>query len=326
MINNNFRTEIQILRSNTLINHQDKLLMIGSCFAENIGEKLIENKFQLLLNPFGVLYNPASIAQCLNNLVFKEKFTEEDVFFHNEEWFSFQHHSDFSHSNQQDCLRNINQQFLASKAFLKTADFLLITLGSSIAYQLKSTRQIVANCHKLPADTFHKIHLNNHEISQILKESIDNIKHIKPNIKIIFTLSPVRYIKDSFIENSLSKAHLRIAIDDLINTYESTEYFPAFEIMMDDLRDYRFYQLDNIHPSPLSIDYIWNIFSQTYFSEETQKLNRQIDEITNAYHHNIKNENTEAAKKFKNKFLVKINKLLETFPYLDFSNEKKHFQ
>lgn len=153
---------------------------------------------------------------------------------------------------------------------------MLITLGSSIAYQLKSTRQIVANCHKLPADTFHKIHLNNHEISQILKESIDNIKHIKPNIKIIFTLSPVRYIKDSFIENSLSKAHLRIAIDDLINTYESTEYFPAFEIMMDDLRDYRFYQLDNIHPSPLSIDYIWNIFHKLTLAKKLKNLTDKL--------------------------------------------------
>ncbi len=325
MKNNNFRTEIQIFKSNTSINHQHKILIIGSCFAENIGVELIKNKFQVLINPFGVLFNPASIAQCLNNIIFKDKFTEDELFFHNEEWISFQHHSDFSNTDKKHCIQYINQQFIESKSFLKTADFLLITLGSSIAYRLKSNQQIVANCHKLPANSFYKIHLDYYETNKLLQECIDNIKNINPKIKIIFTLSPVRYIKESFIENSLSKAHLRIAIEKLLNTYEATEYFPAFEIMMDDLRDYRFYQPDNIHPSDLAISYIWKIFSQTYFNEETKKLNLQINEITNAYHHTIRNQNTNASKLFKNKFLSKINTLTKTFPYLDFTKEKQHF-
>lgn len=320
-----FRTEIQIDKSNFDINHQHKILLTGSCFVENIGTKLQEKKFNVLTNPFGILFNPASIAQSIDDLIIKQAFTEDELVFFNEEWVSFKHHSDFSNPDKAKCLKHINQVFLESKRFIRNADFLFITLGTSIAYRLHSSKNIVANCHKLPANQFEKIHLSTTESLELLAKSLTALRTVNPNIKIIFSLSPVRYIKDNFTENSLSKANLRVCIDELMKSFSNTYYFPAYEILMDDLRDYRFYNADKIHPSPLAIDYIWECFCQTYFNKETQSLNDALNTISNAYHHIVKKTNNAIVKKFKHTYLLKTNQLLKEYPFLDLKKEKIYF-
>ena len=320
-----FRTEIQPFDKNIFINHRQKLLFLGSCFAENIGEKLIVNKFNVLLNPFGILFNPASIAQSINFLISKKEFFEEELINYHDQWLSFNHHSNFYHDNKQDCLNHINTILLKGKKYLYTADYILITLGSSIVYRLKSTNCIVANCHKFPSESFNKTHLTSTESTRLLTEAIGNLRLINPSIKIIFTLSPVRYIKDDFIENSLSKANLRVAINELQNKFSDIFYFPAYEIMMDDLRDYRFYNQDLIHPSPLAIDYIWHYFSQSYFNSETLSINSMVNDITHAYQHRLKNPESEESKKFKKNSLTNIIALITKYQFLNFEKEISYF-
>ncbi|MDD3280681.1 MAG: GSCFA domain-containing protein [Bacteroidales bacterium] len=321
----NFRTEIHIPESNIKLNHQDKLMLIGSCFVEHISEKLKEHKFNVLINPYGILFNPASIAQCINDLIKNEEIPEEELHYFNEVWFSFKHHSDFSNPDKSQCINYINKKFSESKKFLQQSDFLLITLGSSIAYRLHSTHKIVSNCHKIPAKEFTKIHLSVDESFEMLRNCIENLRLVHPKIKLIFSLSPVRYIKNDFMENSLSKANLRLCINELIKIFPNTFYFPAFEIMMDDLRDYRFYNSDNIHPSSLAIDYIWECFSKCYFNKETQKINDRLEDISKAYHHSVKVLTNNSYKKFKQTYLLKINQLMQEYPFLHLEKEKKYF-
>ncbi len=320
-----FRTQIHKPEALTSINHQHNIMMLGSCFAENIAKKMKAKKFNILLNPYGVIFNPASIAQGINFLLSKNKFTTEDLTHTPDEYLSFYHHSYFSAPNKEECLHKINSRFLQAKDFLKTADYIIITLGSSIAYRLKSTNNIVANCHKYPANSFEKIHLSANESQELLSNSIATLKKTNPHIQIIFTLSPVRYIKNDFTENSLSKANLRIAIQQIQHQFSNAYYFPAFEIMIDDLRDYRYYNQDLIHPSPLAIDYIWKYFKQSYFDKNTLTLNAKINEINQAFQHRLKQPHSEKTKLFKNNILHKIITLNEAHPHLDFQNEKSYF-
>ena len=320
-----FRTEIHPLKYSININHSHKLLLIGSCFAENISEKLTHYKFTLSSNPFGILFNPASIAQCINDLIYKDNFSEDELMYYNEEWVSFKHHGNFSNPDKHKCLQEINAKLKESKLFIKKTDYFFITLGSSVAYRLLSSGEIVANCHKLPTSRFQKVFLTAQDSTKLLYESISNLKKINPSLKIIFTLSPVRYIKDDFIENSLSKANLRLAIHELSKSCPDIYYFPAYEIMMDDLRDYRFYNPDKIHPSETAINYIWNFFEQTFFNSETKKCNEYIKEIDMALRHKPKNTHSQAYIKFKETQLKKIYDLINTFPYLDLKKEIKFF-
>ena len=319
------RTEIQDIEYPITINHSHTLMLIGSCFVENISEKLALHKFRISTNPFGILFNPASIAQCINDLIYKDAFTEQELFYYNETWNSFKHHSQFSNPDKEKCLAHINATLQAHKSYIKNTHFLLITLGSSIAYRQLTNGEIVANCHKLPAAHFQKIFLSADESTQALLDSIANLKSINPSVHIIFTLSPVRYIKDNFMENSLSKAHLRIAIDKLCHSFSNVYYFPAYEIMLDDLRDYRFYDTDKIHPSDIAIDYIWQFFENSWMNAETKDVNVCLNDIHNAYMHRPNNLHSEAHIKFKETQLAKINDLMKKSPYLDFTKEINYF-
>lgn len=320
-----FRTEIHPIKYTFNINHTHKLLFIGSCFADNLSQKLIQYKFNTLHNPFGVLFNPASIAQVINDILFIKNYDEKDLVYYNEEWISFKHHGSFSNPDKRKCLHFINSKLKESKLYIKNVDFIFITLGTSLAYKLKSNNEIVSNCHKFPASHFEKVFLTADESMKLLYESIMNVKKINPLVKIIFTLSPVRYIKDDFMENSLSKAHLRMAIDELTKKCSDIYYFPAYEIMIDDLRDYRFYNPDKIHPSDTAIDYIWNFFSQAFFNAETKKCNSNIQEIYMALLHKPKNKDSILYKMFKDKQLEKIHEIKKTYLYIDFTNEINFF-
>jgi len=318
-----FRTEIQKQKAEISISHRDKIMLIGSCFAENIGEKLTKYKFTTDVNPFGILFNPMSIAQSLNTLSNSFLFQESDLHFHNGEWISFLHHGKFSHPDKTQCLETINEKLVESREFLQNADFLILTFGSTVAYSYKGN--IVANCHKVPQKEFEKQMFSVLDIVSNLQKSIEKIKSINKNIRLIFTVSPVRYIKNDMTENALSKAQLIVATHELIRCISNSYYFPAFEIMMDDLRDYRFYNEDMIHPSPLAIDYIWENFSSAFFDSETVKLNALIDEVVTAKNHRLKNPFSVESQRFKEEQLRKIQRIQADFPQINFEEEIKYF-
>jgi hypothetical protein len=324
MKNNSFRTEIQKQETEYCITHKNPVMLIGSCFAENMGEKLIEYKFITDINPFGILFNPASIVQGLNILTDTFLFTENDLHFYNNEWISFFHHGKFSHPDKQTCLDTINNRLIYSRDFLTKANFLILTLGSTTIYKYKGN--IVANCHKFPQKEFQQSTLDFNDIVSTLVNSIEKIKAINQDIRIIFTVSPVRYIKNNMIENTLSKAQLIVAVHELMRLVKNTYYFPAFEIMMDDLRDYRFYNNDMIHPSQVAIDYIWKIFSETFFDKSTLKINDAIKDILLAVNHRIKNHSSEESHRFKEMQVEKIKQIQTLYPHILFIEELGYFK
>ena len=323
MQNHSFRTEIQMQKAEQAINHAHSLLLIGSCFAENMGEKLIKYKFPTRVNPFGILFNPLSIAQSLEILTDAFLFQENDLHFFNNEWISFFHHGKFSHPDKSICLENINKKLIESRTFLQKADLLILTLGTSIAYRYKG--KVVANCHKVPQNQFQMQLLTIQDIVSELAKSIEKVRNINQNIPILFTVSPVRYIKNNLTENTLSKSQLIVAVHELLRQVKNSDYFPAYEIMMDDLRDYRFYNEDMIHPSPAAVDYIWNAFSYRYFHSETIQLNTLIDEIAAAKNHRLKNALSAESKRFKEEQLKKIQKIQCDYPHIGFEEEVRYF-
>ena len=323
MLNNTFRTEIQHQKAKSPLSHNNSILLTGSCFAENIGEKLSKYKFPINSNPFGILFNPVSIAQSLERLADTALFQENDLHFFNNEWISFSHHGKFSHADKKIMLETINKKLVESREFLQKADLLILTLGTTVAYSYKG--KIVANCHKIPQKEFQKHLLGIEDIVSALSKSIEKVRVINKNLRILFTVSPVRYIKNDMTENALSKAELIVAVHELLRKIENSSYFPAYEIMMDDLRDYRFYNHDMIHPSPLAIDYIWDKFSHTFFDADTLNLNTLIEEIITAKNHRLKNPFSLESKHFKAEQLKKIQKIQVSYPHLNFEEEIKYF-
>ncbi len=316
-----FRTTFNIPKGGTVIDFSSKIMMMGSCFAENIGEKFIQNKFQTLVNPFGVLYNPESIANSLEFLIKKKKFTEIDVFEHQGVWNSFYHHSRFSDTLKDRCLENINTQIEIGSQFLKKADYLIITLGTSWVYQLKKSGKIVTNCHKVPASEFERFRISKCDMVEKLRSVLKKIKNQNLNLKIIFTVSPVRHLKDGAIENQLSKASLLLTVHELISEFEKVSYFPSYEIMMDDLRDYRFYADDQVHPSKLAIDYIWDKFKSSWIDPKLSGVMKEIEKINQAIEHRPFQPESREYQKFLDQQLMAIQHINSNYPTLDFSTE-----
>jgi len=322
----NFRTKITDINYDLEIDYKSNLMFLGSCFTENIGNKLKEVKFNVDINPFGILYNPISVANSLNNLIEKKQFTEKDVFYFNERWNSYSHHSRFSNTNKKDTLKNINTRLNKSIDFLKHTDYLFITFGTSWIYELAKTNKVVSNCHKVPAKEFNKRILNVNEITEIYYDLIKSLQIINKNLKIIFTISPVRHLKDGFIENNISKSILRVAINNIIKSNSNCYYFPAYEILIDDLRDYRFYEDDLLHPNKTAVEYIFNFIGNSFFSEETFNLFNKIKKIVQAKLHLPFNSNSNEYFKFIKKNLNNIEAILEKNNYLDLSEEYKFFK
>ena len=311
----NFRTEIKIPKAKACISYQDNILLFGSCFAENIGKKLSENKFQTDINPFGILYNPNSIENSIRTLLEKKFMTEFYLFFHHGVWNSFTHHGLFSDTSKEICLQKINERINYSSDMLKNAAHLIITFGTAWVYELKATSKVVANCHKLPEKIFNRRCLSIEEIVETYVNLIHCIRLFNPAINIIFTVSPVRHWKDGAHENQLSKSILLLAIDKLQQIFPELHYFPAYEIVMDELRDYRFYNEDMLHPNNLAINYIWEKFSETYFSAETIHIQREIAEISTAEAHKPFNPDTKEHQVFLKKLEEKKETLRNKYPF-----------
>jgi hypothetical protein len=313
-----FRTKIELQPSVNRISHKNKILLNGSCFTDTIGQKLKELLFQVRINPFGVVYNPLSVLNSLGILLDGDEFTGEDLEFHNELWFSWDHHSSFSNPDKDECLNCINQEIKTSSRHLKKADFLLITFGTAWVYRLKNNGEVVSNCHKVPEKEFDRILLSVEDIVTSWKVFIPELVKKNKNLKIIFTVSPVRHLKDSAHGNQLSKSVLLLAIDELCRIFpDNSEYFPAYEILLDDLRDYRFYTDDLLHPNTQAVNYIWSIFEKVYFDKQTLEINKELEKLIQAKNHRVYNEKTEAYRSFREKIAVQTKQLSKKYPFLE---------
>ncbi|RXQ93062.1 GSCFA domain protein [Ancylomarina salipaludis] len=316
-----FRTKIEIPKSQFDFSYKHKALMMGSCFVENIGAKLKSVKYQVDVNPFGVIYNPVSVCSSLKLLMEEHQFVEDDLNFHNNLWFSFYHHSKFSSTDLDSCLLNINEGIRKSSQNLKDADFLFITFGTAWVYELLSSGKIVSNCHKLPAKDFNRYRLNVDEIVSIYKDLLVELLVFNPKIRIVFTVSPIRHWKDGANGNQLSKATLLLAVEQLTELFEQVSYFPSYEIVMDELRDYRFYSEDMLHISESAIKYIWQRFSDTYFSEESKQIQKQVGKFILAANHRPFNVGSDSHQAFIKSSLTKIHEFLRVHPFVKMSDE-----
>jgi hypothetical protein len=314
-----FRTKISIPQSNFKIDYNSKIVSLGSCFAENMADKLDYFKFENTCNPFGIIFNPVSIEKMINRIVNQVFYTKEDIFFHNERWHCYEVHSDLSCSNATEFLENLNTILRTSLTQLLQASHIIITYGTSWVYQNIESNTIVANCHKVPQSAFSKEILSIETIEKSIQNTLDLIRKINPNVNFICTVSPVRHLKDGFVENQLSKAHLISAIHKIVNYQLSIiNYFPSYEIMMDELRDYRFYSEDMIHPSPVAIDYIWELFSEATISGESQPIMKEVETIQKGLAHRPFNANSESHQQFLSKLQERIAAIHKEFPLISF--------
>lgn len=315
-------TRISIPKAPFAFSYTEQTVLLGSCFAENIGKKLEEGKFKTDLNPFGTLYNPSSIASAIRMLLRPERFTGDDLFRHEGVYHSFSHHSRFSSPSETECLENINGRLFSSTEIIRKARRMIITLGTAWVYRLRSTGKIVSNCHKLPEKMFDRQMLSVNEITAEWKSLLLSLWEQNPELKILFTVSPIRHWKDGAHGNQLSKATLLLAVEQLQKEFPGqTTYFPAYEIMMDELRDYRFYADDMLHPSLQAIEYIWERFTETMLSREAQAILKEWKDIQKAINHKPFQPESEAYKHFISQTLLKMERLNEKFPYFDMTNE-----
>ena len=315
-----FFTKISISELRKPINYQSKIVSIGSCFAENIGEKLCFYKFQNAINPFGIIFNTISIENLIRRAIDKNYFTEIDVFFHNERWHCFEIHSELSHTNKDYFLKNLNEILDSFLNEISTATHFIITLGTSWVYKTNEEK-VVANCHKVPQKEFSKHLLSTLEISKSLQNSIDLVSKVNSKCQFIFTISPVRHLKDGFIENQISKSNLISAVYHLIkdqSAEKSLSYFPSYEIMMDELRDYRFYNQDLLHPNSTAIDYIWSRFVETSIEKSSIPVMNEIENIQKGLKHRSFNPDSEQHQDFLKKLNEKIENIQKTIPSIHF--------
>jgi len=320
-----FRTPIYPQKAAFLLTYKHKMLLMGSCFVQNIGGLLQQYKFDLCINPFGIIYNPISIANGLRYLMQQHHFSEQDVVYHQEQWQSFAHHSRFSNSNLEQCLMRINQEVAQGHVYLKNANVLVLTFGTAWLYERCDTNSVVANCHKYPANFFRKRLCSLKEWVTVYETIIAELRAFNPTLQIIFTLSPVRHWRDGALDNQLSKAILRLGIQQLCDAFPQTHYFPSYEIMMDDLRDYRFYATDMLHPNETAVAYIWWQFVESFFTDTTKQQLKQVEKIVQARKHRPRNAASLAHQKFKQKQLAKIQQLCSVVAPNSFAEEIAYF-
>jgi hypothetical protein len=321
-----FRTEAAIAQSPFEIAYDDKIFCIGSCFAERMEQQLQKHKFYTLLNPFGILFQPLAIANCIESVIEKKYFEQNDLILYEELFHSLHHHSDFSNTDAQQAIEKINRETDTAHSFLKETNVALITFGTAIVFEHKATNQIVGNCHRIPQSEFSKRMLSVEEIVERFEKTMQQMFRFNENIKFVFSVSPVRYLSFGMHENQLAKATLLLAIDALQKKFPNAFYFPAYEIVMDDLRDYRFVNEDLIHPNEQATQYIWDKFCATFFSTNTKQLLSEVEEIVNAAKHRPRFQNTDAHKNFLQTYLAKTLALKNKLPQIDWNIELEIFQ
>jgi hypothetical protein len=326
-----FHSEFDIKKLEPPIDHLQRLFLIGSCFTENIGEKLKKYKFRVLENPHGILFNPVSVAEAITDYIENKIYTTQDLFQLNEGWHSWKHHSRFSDITAGDTLNKINQSIQTAQAYLKQSDYILITLGSAWVYTLTEEAgnnhggTIAANNHKAPASWFNRKLLTNDDVLRALDSMLQRLFSFNSNIRVIFTISPVRHLREGVIANNRSKAVLIQAVHHLVDKYEKLYYFPAYELVIDDLRDYRFYSEDLVHPNYAATQYVWEKFTASCMEEKTQKLMNEIGLINLAFQHKPFNPTSAQHRNFLSTYYERTCLLKDQYPHLDLEKEIVYF-
>ena len=317
--------DIDIKGPENKINYNHSLFLTGSCFTEHIGNRLADYIFPVLQNPNGILFDPISVCDSLQSYIDIKKYTTEDLFYLNDLWQSWQHHSIFSGMDEQIVLDTINQSQQRAHLFLKTANWMIITLGSSFSYQLVEGGTPVANCHRAPAQWFNKNLTSIERITNTLDETMIKLRKFNSGLKIIFTISPVRHLRDGVINNNRSKARLIEAVHDICSIYNHCIYFPAYELLIDVLRDYRFYDVDLAHPNYAATEFVFENFIENYMDSSTRGQMEEVKKMVNAYRHRPFNPLTTSHQKFIKNSFVKALQLQQQLPQLDFSEQINYF-
>jgi hypothetical protein len=320
-----FQLPIRINQLPQPIAYPQKILLIGSCFTEHIGGHLQEMKFDVLQNPNGILFDPASVASSLVSYIRNRQYTSNDLVYFNELWQSWQHHSVFSNMQQEPCLQMINESQNRAHVFLEKADWLIITLGSSFSYRLVENNLPVANCHRAPAQLFHKHLMTIEEINSAMDNCIHQLFRFNKGLQILFTVSPVRHIRDGVIENNRSKARLIEVVHHLATKFDRIHYFPAYELLIDVLRDYRFYDIDMVHPNYQATDFVLEKFSEYCIDRDSQVIMQEVKKIAIARKHKAFQPLTNAHRQFLQVHLEKTQQLKQKYPFLDMEEELRFF-
>lgn len=325
----NFTLPITIPAATIAIQHSDKILLTGSCFTEHMSSRMEQVRMDVLANPSGIMFNPESVADSLNAYIDNRNYTPGDLFQLQEIWNSWDFHSDFSATGSEAALQRMNNAVSGAATFLAEADWLIVTFGSAFQYFTTALAgeagRGVANCHRAPGQWFEKRLLTVETIVATWSRLIERLQSHNPKLKLIFTISPVRHVRDGVVDNNRSKARLIEAVHTLIETYNHCSYFPAYEIVIDILRDHRFYDVDMIHPNYAATQYVWERFADTYFTADTRKLLARIQDIQTARHHKVRFPDTEAHSRFKASYRQKLLALQELYPYLDLREALDYF-
>lgn len=311
------QTQVPLEKAQNPITYDGHILSLGSCFAEHMGNKLLNYKFRSILNPFGILFHPLAIENLISRAIEEKKYTKADVFFLNERWNCFDGHSVLSHALQETLLDRLNTGLQQTLQQIKEATHIIITLGTSWVYRSNVSGKVVANCHKVPQRQFTKELLSVAEVGSSLEHITRLIQATNPHVQLVFTVSPVRHLKDGFVENQQSKAHLITAIHKMLKK-GSISYFPSYEIMMDELRDYRFYAADMVHPSALAIAYIWERFTSVWITEEARATMEKVAVVQRGLQHKPFNFESDSHQKFVKALEEKIAYLQNEYPFMSF--------
>jgi hypothetical protein len=317
-----YAINFSIPKASTSIQHHQPILMIGSCFTENICKKLVELKYDVCQNPHGIIFNPVSVAACLRDVARGQLYTQAHLFELNDGWHSWLHHSRFSAVTPDEALSKMNEAIQSAHQFCKGAEWMIITLGSAFAYRLNDLDMHVSNNHRAPHQWFTKELLEVPFIVAQLKKGIAQLRELNKNLKVIFTISPVRHLRDGVIDNNRSKARLIEAVHQLCSEVEACSYFPSYEIVIDELRDYRFYDIDLAHPNYQATNYVWQRFVETCIDDSDTALLGELEQIRLALQHRPFNPHSEAHRQFVSSILQKIDAIAAQRPHIDFSSDK----
>ena len=307
------------------ITYTDAVLLVGSCFTEHIADRLEEHKFNTLSNPHGILFNPLSVAYSLDSYLYQRQYTKDDLFYLNELWNSWDHHTRFSNVNPLAALAAINQSQEKAAEFILHADWIIITLGSAFQYYLKETNSPVANNHRAPAQLFEKRLLPIDEITEALSATLEKLYDLNPKVQVLFTISPVRHIRDGVVDNNRSKARLIESVHEVCKNFERTHYFPAYELVIDILRDYRYFDIDFVHPNYLATEFVWEQFARSCIHPDAVPVMQQVQDIITARSHRARFPQTEAHQKFKETYAAKTIDLMNRYPFLNLRAELDYF-
>jgi hypothetical protein len=320
-----FRTVFSIEPSKYKITYNDQVMFIGSCFASAIGSQMMLGHMPVMINPAGAVFNPVSVCNTLDTITKGKEFFLEDLHFYDGTWLSFYHYTDFSSDDPSFVLEKINRRSKEALEFLKGARYLFVTLGTARVYKLKKSDLIVSNCHKIPSEQFESKMLSVSEIVALWNEQLDKLHSLFPQLQVVFTISPVRHWKDGAHGNQVSKSILFVAVEQLLKHDVGPRYFPAYELVMDDLRDYRFYNDDMLHPSTSAINYIWDSFVRCYLESNTFDTWKEVVRITKAFNHRFHTNSKNKRISFAEKVLKQISDIKVNVPNVDLSREEEYF-